>query len=152
MSGLFCWVMIICRFVIFLLIMKKLIACLLVAALAACQESEEAKKAENAQDAGREFIRASLDGDYQKAEKYLLKDTTNLVLFEKQKANYKQLDEKQQNRYKDASIRPVSISNVNDSTTLYKYYHTGNQADTTVLRVVRRNNVWLVDLKSVIKM
>jgi hypothetical protein len=74
------------------------------------------------------------------------------MLFEKQKANYKQLDQQQKTRNKEASIRPVSISVANDSTTLYKYYHTGNQADTTVLRVVRRNNEWLVDLKSVIKM
>jgi hypothetical protein len=132
--------------------MKKLIACLLVAALAACQEPTAERKAENAQDAGTEFIRASLDGDYKRAEQYLLRDTTNLVLFEKQKANYKQLDKETQARYKGASIRPVSISNVDDSTTLYKYYHTGNQADTTLLRVVRHNNEWLVDLKSVIKM
>jgi L-rhamnose mutarotase len=132
--------------------MKKLIACLLVAALVACQEQEGATKAENAQDAGREFIRASLDGDYKKAEGYLLKDSTNLMLFEKQKANYKQLSPEQKSRNKEANIRPVSITNQDSTTTLYKYYHTGNQADTTVLRIVRRNNEWLVDLKSVIKM
>jgi hypothetical protein len=132
--------------------MKKLLACLLATALVACQEPSAEAKAESAQDAGTEFIRASLDGNYGKAEQYLLKDTTNLMLFEKQKANYKQLDKETQARYKSASIRPVSITNVDDSTTLYRYYHTGNQADTTVLRVVRRNNEWLVDLKSVIKM
>jgi hypothetical protein len=32
-------------------------------------------KAEDAQDAGREFIRASLDGNYDKAKFYLLKDS-----------------------------------------------------------------------------
>jgi hypothetical protein len=127
-------------------------ACLLIAALAGCQQQEEVKKAEDAQDAGRQFIRASLDGDYKKAQLFLLKDTTNLMLFEKQQANYKQLNDAQKNRYKDASIRPVSITNQNDSTTLYKYYHTSNPSDTTVLRIVRRNGEWLVDLKSVIKL
>jgi hypothetical protein len=132
--------------------MKKLFACLLIAALAGCQQAEEVQKAEDAQDAGRQFIRASLDGDYKKAQVFLLKDTTNLMLFEKQQANYKQLSDAQKNRNKDATIRPVSITNQNDSTTLYKYYHTSNQADTTVLRIVRRNGEWLVDLKSVIKL
>lgn len=132
--------------------MKKLFACLLIAALAGCQQTEESKKAEDAQDAGRQFIRASLDGDYKKAEVFLLKDTTNLMLFEKQQANYKSLNDAQKSKYKDATIRPVSITSQNDSITLYKYYHTSNPNDTTVLRVVRRNGEWLVDLKSVIKL
>jgi hypothetical protein len=132
--------------------MKKVFACLLIAALASCQQSEEVKKAEDAQDAGRQFIRASLDGDYKKARFFLLKDTTNLMLFEKQQSNYKQLSDAQKNRYKSATIRPVAINDQNDSTTLYKYYHTSNPTDTTVLRIVRRNGEWLVDLKSVIKL
>ena len=43
------------------------------------------KKADDAQDAGRQFIRASLDGDIAKANFYLLKDTTNLSLMNKWK-------------------------------------------------------------------
>ncbi len=113
---------------------------------------EEFKKAENAQEAGTQFIRASLDGDYDKAAFYLLKDSTNLLLFEKQQANYKQLSSKEKSQYKSAAIRPVAITSENDSTVQYNYYHTSNPADTTTLRIVRRQDSWLVDLKSVIKM
>lgn len=132
--------------------MKKIFACLCLAAFAACQQQETVQKAEDAQDAGRQFIRASLDGDYKKAGFFLLKDTTNLILFEKQQANYQQMSDGQKSRYRTATIRPVSITSENDSTTLYKYYQTSNPADTTLLRIVRQNGEWLVDLKSVIKM
>ena len=42
-----------------------------------CANDDTYKKAEDAEDAGREFIRASLDGNYDKALFFLLKDTTN---------------------------------------------------------------------------
>jgi hypothetical protein len=56
--------------------------------LAACTAGGGYEKAENAQDAGREFIRATLDGNHQKARFYLLQDTTNLLLIERQQQNY----------------------------------------------------------------
>ena len=134
--------------------MKKLIASLCILATLSCNSTPGGgyKKAEDAQDAGTLFIRASLDGDYDKAAFYLLKDTTNLLLFEKQQANYKQMSSKQKDSYKAATIRPVAITPENDSTTLYKYYQTSNPSDTTTLRIVRHQDTWLVDLKSVIKM
>jgi len=134
--------------------MKKFIAILCMASMYACSSSDQAgyKKAENAQEAGTEFIRASLDGNYDKAGFYLLKDSTNMLLFQKQQTMYKEMTSKEKNSYKNAAIRPVAITGENDSTVLYKYYHTSNPDDTTTLRIVRRNGDWLVDLKSVIKM
>lgn len=134
--------------------MKKLIGSFCIAAILSCNSSKEAyTKAENAQDAGTQFVRASLDGDYDKAAFYLLKDSTNTMLFEKQQANYKQLSSKEKDKEKAASIRPVAITTDNDSTVLYKYYHTSNPADTTTLRIVRQqDSTWLVDLKSIINM
>ncbi|WP_133054796.1 hypothetical protein [Niastella populi] len=133
--------------------MKKLIASFCILTTVSCNSGGGGyKKAENAQDAGTRFIRASLDGDYDKAAFYLLKDSTNNLLFEKQQANYNQLSSKEKDQYKAASIRPVAITPDNDSTVQYKYYHTSNPADTTTLRIVRNQDSWFVDLKSVIKM
>ena len=133
--------------------MKKLIASFCLWAAVSCKSGSEGyKKAENAQDAGTEFIRASLDGDYDKAAFYLLKDSTNTLLFEKQQANYKELSSKEKDKNKSATIRPVAITNDNDSTVEYKYYHTANPGDTTTLRIIRLQDTWLVDLKSVIRM
>jgi hypothetical protein len=135
--------------------MKKLIASFCIAAILSCNagKKEGYKKAENAQEAGTQFIRASLDGDYDKASFYLLKDSTNTMLLQRVEANYKQLSSKEKDKYKSATIRPVAITSDNDSTVEYKYYHTSNPADTTTLRIVRQqDSSWLVDLKSVIAM
>jgi hypothetical protein len=120
--------------------------------IAACNNTASYTKAENATDAGREFVRAVLDGDYAKASYYLLRDSTNELLFEQQQTNYQLLSKEEKAAYKESSIRPVELKPENDSTTIFRYYHSANPRDTTPLRIVRRNGEWLVDLKSVIKM
>ncbi len=117
---------------------------------AACGEGEY-KPAEDAQDAGRQFIRASLDGDYKKAEYYLLKDSTNLMLLDQQKSNYAGISKANKNAYSDASIIPISIKPEDSVTVYYRYYPSSNPKDTTTLRITRKNNEWLVDLKSIIE-
>ncbi len=118
----------------------------------ACTSTEKYAKAENATDAGREFVRAALDGDYLRASFYLLKDSTNQLLFERQKNNYDQLSPKEKKAYQESSIRPVGIIVENDSTTIFRYYHSANPTDTTPLRIIKFQGDWMVDLKSVIKM
>ena len=132
--------------------MKIITALFIAVTLFSCISGPAYKKAADAQDAGREFIRASLDGDYKKARFYLLNDPDNLLLIDKQEANYKQLTDEEKIKYRDASIRPISIQSESDSVTNYTYYQTSNPKDTTTIRVVLQNGEWLVDLKSVIKM
>jgi hypothetical protein len=107
------------------------------------------KKAEDAQDAGRQFIRASLDGDYKRAKFYLLQDETNLRFFEKSSKEYNQLSQEAKRANREAVIRPVAITPINDSLTQYSYYHTANAKDTVTLQIVKSNNDWLFDLKSI---
>ena len=107
------------------------------------------KKAEDAQDAGREFIRASLDGDYDKAEFYLYKDSTNQLLMDKWKRDYDKMDEKTKQGYKDAEILPINIQSLNDSVTSYTYSNSFKK-DTSTIKVMRINGEWLVDLKEIL--
>jgi hypothetical protein len=130
----------------------RLIPAAFIVVLAACGGNGRYSKAEDAQDAGRQFIRATLDGEHEKAKFYLLQDSTNLLLLTQQELNYRQLSAKEKSDFKESSIRPVEITPVNDSTTLYKYYNTFHNRDTTTLRIVRLNGDWVVDLKSIIKM
>lgn len=109
-------------------------------------------KAEDPQDAGREFIRASLDGDYKRARFYLLKDSTNMLLIERQKRNYEELSSQEKQQHRESSIRPISIEKINDSATVYKYFNTYNTKDTTSITIVRSGGDWLVDLKSILKL
>ncbi len=109
------------------------------------------EKASDPQDAGREFIRASLDGDHKKARFYLLKDTTNLLMFERQQRDYEQLGHEEKNSHRESTIRPVSINSLNDSTTVYTYFNTYNPKDTTSITIIKTGDQWLVDLKSILK-
>jgi hypothetical protein len=109
------------------------------------------EKAEDPQDAGRQFIRASLDGDYKKARFYLLRDSTNMLLIERQKRDYESLNSQEKFQHRESSIRPISIEKVNDSATIYKYFNTYNPKDTTSITIVRSGTDWLVDLKSILK-
>jgi hypothetical protein len=117
--------------------------------LTACNGDNAYKKAENAQDAGREFIRASLDGNYEKAEYYLLQDSTNRLLIGKWKKDYDHLEEAIRQHYKDANILPILVQNRNDSVCLYTFSNSYKK-DTTTIRIVRINGEWLVDLKEIL--
>jgi hypothetical protein len=115
--------------------------------LTSCEQAF--KPAEDAQDAGREFIRASLDGNYEKAGFYLYADSTNNMLFDKWKKDHERLDHEEQKKYRNADILPVDIRTVNDSTTSYTYANSYKK-DTTTIRIVRINGKWLVDLKEIL--
>jgi outer membrane biogenesis lipoprotein LolB len=126
--------------------MKRLLLCLAIATLFACNNSGGLRKAEDAQDAGREFIRASLDGDYEKAKFYMLKDEDNLMILDGWKKGYARYSKDEVKKFKDADIRPANIQALNDSITIYTYSNTYTK-DTTTLKIVRINKEWLVDLK-----
>ncbi|MEJ0083924.1 MAG: hypothetical protein WDM78_23945 [Puia sp.] len=63
--------------------MKTISVSFFLAFIMACNAGKTFTPAEDAQDAGRQFIRASLDGDYEKARFYLLNDSVNLLLISK---------------------------------------------------------------------
>jgi hypothetical protein len=132
--------------------MYKLFLFLILFSVGSCKDEKKFTPAEDAQEAGTQFIRASLDGDYAKARFYLLKDSTNLLLIKRQQLNYEQLSADKKRGNREAAIRPIEIKNENDSSTLYKYYHTANTGDTTTIRIKKENGEWLVDLKSILKM
>jgi Domain of unknown function (DUF4878) len=127
---------------------KQLIFALAIVLLAACN-SHSYKKAEDAEDAGTEFIRASLDGNYEKASFYLYADSTNKMMFSKWKKDYDRMNPEEQQNYKDASIRPIEIKALNDSVTSYTYANSYKN-DTTTIRVVRIKGDWMVDLKEIL--
>ena len=113
-----------------------------------CTNNDGYKKAEDAEDAGREFIRASLDGDYEKAKFYLYQDSAefNIRILDKWKASYELMPIEEKSGYKSASIRPIEISASDSSTYTYTYYNSYKK-DTTTIRILKVNDEWLVDLR-----
>ena len=118
-------------------------------AFAACNAGKTFNKAEDAQDAGRQFIRASLDGDYEKARFYLLSDSINLLLISKWQQGFDKMDQNTRQQYREASILPIKIRPVNDSVTIYSFSNSFRK-DTTTVRIVRVQGEWLVDLKEIL--
>jgi hypothetical protein len=114
-----------------------------------CENNENFKKAEDAEDAGREFIRASLDGNYDKAKFYLYKDSAefNLRLLDKWKLSYEALNTHEKRSYKSASIMPVEIAPSTDSAYYTYTYYNSFKKDTTTIRILKANDEWLVDLR-----
>jgi Domain of unknown function (DUF4878) len=118
--------------------------------LAGCSDDDRFRKAEDAEEAGREFIRASLDGDMKKAQFYLLKDSVNTMLFDKWKADsYNKLNPEERMSFKQANILPLKIEKQNDSTVNYTYSNTFKNKDTTTVKIVKVNGEWLVDFKDI---
>src|ERR1700742_4644252 len=101
-------------FAVFLRMVKKILFPASLLLLAACNNPHTFKKAEDAEDAGREFIRASLDGNYEKASFYLYADSTNKMMFSKWKKDYDRMSPEVQQQYKSAEIMPINIRTLND--------------------------------------
>lgn len=134
--------------------MKQLLLLALpIALIVSCKgnKSTTYQKAADAEEAGREFVRASLDGEYDKAQFFLYRDSshTNITLLDKWRNDYNKLPEEDKINYKDASIIALRVQPINDSTAYYVYTNSFKQKDTTTLRIVRIKGEWLVDFKDI---
>jgi hypothetical protein len=129
--------------------LKALFALTSLLLIICCNAGKTFKKAEDAQDAGRKFIRASLDGDYEKARFYLLNDSVNLLLITKWQQGFDKMDGGTRQQYREASILPINIHAINDSVTSYTFSNSFRK-DTTTVHIVRVDGEWLVDLKEIL--
>ena len=102
-------------------------------------------KAENAFDAGREFIDASLKGDWDKAQFYMLRNEANDKELNKLKEEYRDKSNDQKQQYHNASIIVLEENTVSDSVHIINYK---NSFDSIArkLKVMQTKDGWLVDL------
>ncbi len=97
-------------------------------------------------DTGREFIRASLDGDFPAAEKLILPGDENLQLFQSYKLYYERLPEEKKQRYKDADYKINKFIDLNDSASIINYSNDYMNKPMEI-KLVRQNKEWKVDFK-----
>jgi hypothetical protein len=112
---------------------------------AACSHSAEVSK-KDPLESGRGFIEASLKGDYDEAKKYLLKDSVNMQYFEGLENFYAKRSDEEKEGYKNANILIDSTQQLSDSVTIITYSNTYKNKPSK-LKVVKKNNEWLVDFK-----
>jgi hypothetical protein len=125
--------------------MKKLLTVLSLVFFMACNSNSD-ERPQTAMDTGREFIRASLDGDFKKAESLLLKDTENVQLFESYKLFYNKLPAEKKINYQKASYEINKYQDLNDSTTIINYSNSYMKKPMDI-KVTRNNNTWAIDFK-----
>lgn len=97
-------------------------------------------------ESGRGFIEASLKGDYITAKKYLLADSTNLQYFEGLKNFNSNMDVENRRGYSNANIIIDSSISKSDSVNII-YYTNSFKNKPSKIKLVKRNNEWLVDFK-----
>src|SRR6476660_7394434 len=110
-----------------------------------CSCDQKYSKAENALDAGREFIDGCLKGDFDKAAYYMLDDTQNKELLLEQKRNYDGKSKQEKQEYSQASIIINEDATINDSTHIINYQNSYDRIGRKV-KVILYNDTWLVDL------
>ena len=125
--------------------MKQLLL-LLILFTTSCKSSTSYENASNALDAGREFIDASLKGDFAKAYFYMLQDAENKKLLDKIETDYREKDRDGREQYRQASINIGEVSDITDKETIINYSNTYDKIGKK-LKVVFINNKWVVDFK-----
>lgn len=124
--------------------MKNLL--LLVAILFFTGCDQQISRPETALDTGREFIRASLNGDFKTAEPLLINDPENIQLFDSYKRYYNKMPEEMKNNYRKASYEINKFLEVDDSTTIINY--SNNYMNKPMdIKVKKDGDVWGVDFK-----
>ncbi|MDE3125460.1 MAG: hypothetical protein KGK14_08090 [Bacteroidota bacterium] len=111
-----------------------------------CNSNSEYPPAENAFDAGREFIQSYLKGDFKKANFYMLQDAENIAILKKVAAIYKTKPEEIKNQYRTASMNINSIEDISPTETIINYANSYDNVAHKV-KVIFANGKWLVDLK-----
>ena len=98
-------------------------------------------------DVGRAFIKEIQENKFKDAEKFILKDETNLQYFDRFQEFFKRKSKAELEEYYNADIVVNEISNVNDSVTIINYSNSYKKEEKNKLKVVKVNGQWQVDLK-----
>jgi type IV secretory pathway component VirB8 len=125
--------------------MKKLTSFFFLLFLFACNTDAPASS-ESDVDAARNFIRASLDNDFEKAKAYMLQDSVNNEYLDAAMRNRANLPHEDNRSYKESSIRIYDIRKISDSVSVVNYSNSYKNTKDS-LKLVRNNDQWLVDLK-----
>ncbi len=126
---------------------KFVIVCFCCIIICCCNPAKVYPKAENAFDAGREFIEGCLKGDFKRASFYMLDDNTNKNLLLTQQKNYNAKSSEEKRQYYEASIILIEDAEINDSTHIINYHNSYDKTGRKVKVILKDNDAWLADFK-----
>lgn len=126
-------------------LMNKILFFVMMVVFFASCKSEEIDRSD-ALSAGRGFVEASLKGDYVKAERYMLKDSTNEQYLDGLREFSAKLTPLEREHYRDADIIIDSTRSLSDSVDII-YYKNSYKKEPTPLKLVKKDDQWWVDFK-----
>jgi hypothetical protein len=129
--------------------MKKIIPLLVAMYLFCCNTARNYKKPETADDCFRSFVSATMEGNFNLANQYLLKDSTNDYLFELVKRSYEKYSPARKDSLRNYSGEFIvyEIATVNDTVTVINFSNKVDAGRKVPMRVIKTNNSYFVDLK-----
>lgn len=127
----------------------QLFAAALLLLVTACTDKDKTTS-DNDVDAARNFIQSALNGDFDRARKFMVNDSLNNQDLDNVVRLSERLTPEEKQKYREASIRIHDVRTVNDSTSVIVFSNSfKNKQDS--LKIVRLNNEWLVDFKYIFK-
>jgi hypothetical protein len=124
--------------------MRKAIWICTVLLIACNSKKQDLHKADDALDAGREYIAACMQGDFSKAAFYALPDDKNNRVLSDLEKIYREKDKEGRQQLRNASINISEVKELPDSSTEI-HYNFSNDTSRRVLLVVKRDGDWKVD-------
>ena len=124
--------------------MKKILFAFFTIIILSTGCGDEKQQPTTAIDTGRDFIRASLNGDFKNAQEFLLQDDANKQFFESYKSYYGRLPAQDKEKYKAASYEINKLLEMNDSTVIINYSNSYMHQPMEI-KVIKKNNKWAVD-------
>lgn len=123
--------------------MKRIIFVILAITVFSCNPAGF-KKPEDGLDAGREFLRAVLDGDYKKGELYVIPEEEDLRLYKRYTEYMRKRPGKELIELKQASIIINKVEEFGDSVQVINYSNSYSKKPSDI-KVVRKDGEWWVD-------
>ncbi|MGZ8544547.1 MAG: hypothetical protein ACXWV0_04585 [Flavisolibacter sp.] len=127
--------------------MNKLWLLLILFFLASCNDaSEKQAAAENAHDAAGMFINNVLDGNFDEARKLMVNDGENNHWLSETEKKYMHLPREDKRDMRESEPTIYETKRLNDSVSIIYYSNSYNNRRDSV-KLVRKSEQWLVDLK-----
>ena len=124
---------------------KLFIAILTCTVLTSCNDTR--KNPTTDIDVARSFIKDLLENDFKGAKTFLLDEEMNNQYFELSKKEFEGKSKEILKKYKESDIIINELKSVNDSTSVVNYSNSFNKEKKYLLKIVRQNGKWMVDLK-----
>jgi hypothetical protein len=125
---------------------------ILALALTACNDSDRNLSDETGDDinTATSFLRAALDGRFDKVKTYIIHDSLNLQDLEASARIYEKMGEEEKKLYRGASVHIHERKVVDSVTSIIVYSNTYRNTKDS-LRMVKQDGKWLIDFKYIFK-